>query len=94
MEKSSIKKINTAGLIGYIISIILIILTIVAMVAITICTAGAIAISNNDINVKIATNISVNSTGNFLGKLNNFISLKICLASSKSSNAFFHYFKN
>lgn len=74
MKNSSIKKINTAGQIGYIISIILIVCTIVGMVGIGICTAGAFAIANNEINVKIATNINVNSTGNFLNKLNSFIS--------------------
>ena len=75
MKNSSIKKINTAGLIGYIISIILIICTITAMVFVAICIAGAITISKDNINVKIATNININSTGNFLGKLNNFISI-------------------
>ena len=75
MKNSSIKKINTAGLVGYIISIILIVCTIAAMVAIGICAVGAIVISDNDINVKVATNINVNSTGNFLGKLNSFIGI-------------------
>lgn len=75
MKKSSIKKINTAGLIGYIISIILIICAIAGMVGIGICTVGAIAVSNNDINVKISTKINVKSTGNFLDKLNSFISI-------------------
>ena len=73
MKNSSIKKINTAGKIGYIISIFLIIAVIAAMVAICICTVGALAISKNNINVKVATNINVNSTGNFLGKLNSFV---------------------
>ena len=75
MKNSSIKKINTAGLIGYIISIILIICTIAGMVTIGICMSGVIAISNDEINVKIATNINLNSTGNFLNKLNSFISI-------------------
>ena len=75
MKNSNIKKINTAGLIGYIISIILIIATIAGMVAIAICTAGAFSISNNEINVKIATDINVQSTGNILSKLNSFISI-------------------
>ena len=76
MENSGIKKINTAGKIGYIISIFLIIGTILGMVAIGICTAGAIVISDNDINIKVATNINVNSTGNFLEKINSFIFVK------------------
>ena len=75
MKNSSIKKINTAGLIGYIVSIILIVGTIAGMVGIGICTVGAIAVSNNDIKVKMATNINVNSTGNFLNTLNSFISI-------------------
>lgn len=75
MKNSSIKKINTAGLIGYIISIILIVCTITAMVVVAICTAGAVAVSNHDINVKMDTNISIKSTGNFLGKLNSFIKI-------------------
>ena len=73
MENTGIKKINTAGKVGYIISILLIVCTIVGMVGIGICTAGAIAISNNDINVKMDTNINISSTGNFLNKLNSFI---------------------
>lgn len=75
MKNSSIKKINTAGLIGYIISIILMVCTITGMVAIAICTAGAITIAKEDINIKIATNINVNSKGNFLNKLNSFVSI-------------------
>ena len=50
MKNSNVKKINVAGLIGYIISIILIVCTIVGMVAIGIVTVGALSISNNDIN--------------------------------------------
>ncbi len=75
MKNSSIKKINTAGLIGYIISIILIVGAIAVMVAIGIGTAGAIAVSKNNINVKVATDINVNSTGDFLKKLNSFVSV-------------------
>lgn len=75
MKNSNIKKINTAGLIGYIISIILIVCTIAGMVAIGILTAGAITVSKDNIKVKVATNVDINSTGNFLGKLNHFIGL-------------------
>lgn len=75
MKNSSINKINTAGLIGYIVSIILIVCSITGMVVIGICTVGAFSISNNEINVKMSTNINVNSTGNFLNKLNSFISI-------------------
>lgn len=73
MKNSNINKINTAGLIGYIISIILIVCTITGMVVIGIFTAGAATISKDNINVKVATNVDINSTGNFLGKLNSFI---------------------
>ena len=75
MKNSNIKKINTAGLIGYIISIMLIACTIAGMVAIGILTAGAITVSKDNINVKVATNVDINSTGNFLGKLKHFIGL-------------------
>ena len=75
MKNSSIKKINTAGLIGYIVSIILIVFTITAMVFIGIATAGAITIAKDDINVKVDTNININSKGNFLGKLNSFMGI-------------------
>ncbi len=76
MKNSSIKKINTAGLIGYIVSIILIVCTIAAMVGVAICMVGAISIAKDDINVKINANINVNSKGNFLGKLNSFIGIE------------------
>ena len=75
MENSNIKKINIAGKIGYIISIFLIIAVIVAMVAIGILTVGACTILNDDINVKFATDINVNSKGNFLNTLNYFVSI-------------------
>ena len=75
MKDTSIKKINTAGLIGYIISIILIVFTIIGMVAVGICTIAAFAISNNEINVKMNTNISINSTGDFLKSLNSYVSV-------------------
>lgn len=76
MKNSNIKKINTAGLIGYIISIILIIGVIAGMVVIGICTIAAFKVSNDDINVKVATNININSTGNFLEKLNSFVKIE------------------
>ncbi len=74
MKNSNVKKINVAGLIGYIISIILIVCVIIGTAAIGICLAGAIAISDNDVNVKIATNINVNSTGDILKELAPYIS--------------------
>ena len=75
MENSNIKKINTAGLVGYILSIILIIGAFVAIVALVLCTIGAVTISDNDINVKIATNVEIDSAGNFLDKIGSFISI-------------------
>ncbi len=73
MKNSNIKKINTAGQVGYIISIILIVCTIIGMVTIGILTAGAIAIAKDNISVKVQTNVNINSTGNFLEKINSFI---------------------
>ena len=75
MENSNIKKINTAGLVGYILSIILIIGAFVIIAALVLCTIGAVTISDNDINVKIATNVEINSAGNFLDKIGSFISI-------------------
>ena len=72
MENTSIKKINTAGKIGYVISILLIVCSIVAMVGIGICIALTTVISDNDINIKMATTINIDSTGNFLEKINSF----------------------
>lgn len=74
MKDSNIKKINTAGLIGYILSIFLIIGTITAMVCILFFTAMAISISADDVHFQLDGNIRISSVGNFLGKLNSFIS--------------------
>ncbi len=73
MKNTSIKSINIVGLIGYIISIILIIVAIVSMVAVGICTIASFRVANDDINVKVATSINVDSKGNFLEKLDSFI---------------------
>lgn len=73
MKNLNIRKINTAGLIGYIISIILIVFAITGLVLIGICTVGAFTVANDNINIKIATSINLSSGGNFLGKLNSFI---------------------
>lgn len=75
MKNSSVKKINKAGLVGYIISIILIVCTITAMVVIAIGTVGLITISKDNVSVKVSTKVNVNSPSNFLGKLNSFISI-------------------
>ena len=46
------------------------------MVFMGIATVGAAVISKDNIKVKIATDVDVSSTGNFLGKLNHFIGIK------------------
>ena len=73
MKNSNIKNINKAGKIGYIISIFLIIGSILAIVAVGICAAMTSSILTDDVNVKINTNINVNSKGNILNKLNKFV---------------------
>ncbi len=75
MKNSAIKSINTAGLIGYIVSIIMIVLTITAMVITAITAAGAMTVSKDEINVKMNNNINITSQGNFLGKLDHFIKI-------------------
>lgn len=75
METQSIKKINLAGKIGYIISILLIVCTIVAMVGVGICTGAAFAVAKNEINVTLDTNVTITSTGNFLNNLSSFVKI-------------------
>ena len=70
---TNIKKINTAGKVGYVISILLIVCLIVAMVAVGLCTIGALAISDNEINIKVSTDINVDSKGDFIDKINSFV---------------------
>ena len=73
MKNKGIKGINTAGLIGYIISVLLSIAVIATMVITGIGTAGAIAIADKEIKVNMSTAIDISSTGDFLGTLNNFM---------------------
>ncbi len=73
MKDSSIKKINTAGLIGYIVSILLIISSIACMVTTAIGTAAAITVSKDSPKVTVSTNVNIDSNGNILKKLNRFI---------------------
>ena len=75
MENQSVKKINIAGNIGYVISILLIVCTIVSMVGIAIGTIATAVVSNNEINVKIATNVDISSKGNFINKIIPFVSI-------------------
>jgi hypothetical protein len=73
MKNTGIKGINTAGLIGYIISVLLSIAIIATMVITGIGTAGAIAIADKEIKVNMSTAIDISSTGDFLGTLNKFM---------------------
>lgn len=73
MKNKGIKGINTAGLIGYIISVLLSIAVIATMVITGIGTAGAIAIADKEIKVNMSTAIDISSTGDFLGTLNKFM---------------------
>lgn len=73
MKNESIKKVNALGTVGYVMSILLIILSIAMMVFTAIATAGAVAISNEEIKVNIVSDINVSSTGNILDTLNHFI---------------------
>lgn len=73
MKNKGIKGINTAGLIGYIISVLLSIAVIATMVITGIGTAGAIAIADKEIKVNMSTAIDISATGDFLGTLNKFM---------------------
>ena len=73
MKSSSIKKINVAGTVGYVISILLIVCSIASMVMVGIGCAAAVAVSKDEISVKIHSDIDINSTGNFLDMLNKFV---------------------
>ena len=75
MDNKRIKKINTAGTVGYVICILLIIGSIACMVGVAIGTAGAAVVSSEDINVSISTGITADSKGDFFGKLNHFIKM-------------------
>ena len=75
MNNSGIKKINTAGLIGYIVCILLIVCSVSCMVVTAIGTAAAIAVSKENVSARISTNIDISSTGNFLEKLNKYMNI-------------------
>ena len=75
MNNSMKKKINTAGLIGYIISILLIIAMIACLVGTCIAAVGVGVISDEDVNVKTSTNINVTASGDILSKLDSFIKI-------------------
>ena len=75
MKNKGIQGINTAGLIGYIISIVLSIAVIATMVIVGISTAAAIAVADKEIKVKSTTQFDISSTDDFLGTLNKFINV-------------------
>lgn len=75
MKNESIKKINTAGTVGYVICILLIIASIASMVGVAIGTAGAIVTRSENVRVNISTDISVDSDGDFFSKLNRIVKI-------------------
>lgn len=75
MKNSSIKKINTAGKVGYIMSVLLIVAAIAVMVAIAIGITGMALISKEDVSVRVSTNIDVDSKGDILDTLDRFVKI-------------------
>lgn len=75
MNESKIKNINTAGKVGYIITVFLLIIAISAFVTTAIATAASIALSNQQVDVKLHTSIDVTSDGNIFKTLNKFLSV-------------------
>ena len=75
MNNSGVKKINTAGLIGYIVCILLIVCSVSCMVVTAIGTAAAIAVSKENVSARVSTKIDISSTGNFLEKLNKYMNI-------------------
>jgi len=77
MNNSSIKQINTAGLVGYIVCILLIILTITGMVATAIGVAAGAAVSREQVSVSVSSNIDINtsSADGLFSKLNSFMGI-------------------
>ena len=75
IENSRIKNINTAGKFGRYITIFLIIIAISAFVMTAIGTAAAIAVSKEEVNIKVQTDFDISSNGNIFGKLKNFMSV-------------------
>ncbi len=73
MEKSSIKKVNVAGTVGYVISILIMIATIAGMVITAIAAAAAISVSDDEVKVAVSSNYEISATGNILNKLNSFM---------------------
>ncbi len=73
MKNSTIKRVNSLGTVGYVMSILLIICSISCMVITAIGTAGAIAISKESVTVRTSSDFYVASSGNILDRLNRFI---------------------
>ena len=76
MKNSSISKINTAGLIGYIVSIVLMIATITGMVFTAILGAAALSVSKDSVQITVNSDIGIVSEGDFLSKLDKFMSIE------------------
>ena len=75
MNNQSIKKINVAGTIGYVICILLIIASIGCAAGVAIGTAGAIATRSENVRVNVSTDIDLKSDGDFFSKLNRFVKI-------------------
>ena len=75
MENNSIKKINVAGKVGYVISILLIIISIACMVCIAIGIVGSAMVKDDIISVNVSTGIDINSRTDFFDKAQKFIKI-------------------
>ena len=75
MKNDTIKRINGAGTVGYIVCILLIIASVSCMVGAAIGTVGAAVVSGENVRVRVSTGIDVNSDGDFFDKLNSFVKI-------------------
>jgi hypothetical protein len=75
MKNESVRSINIAGLVGYIITVLLIICSISAMVFTGILTAASISVTKENPTVTVSTDVNINANGNILEKLNRFIGI-------------------
>ena len=75
MNNSMKTNINTAGLIGYIISIILIVIMITATVVTVLATCLTAVIPDKGVNVNVSTSIGVEATKEAFDYLNKFVAV-------------------
>jgi hypothetical protein len=75
MKNQSIKKINVAGKVGYVICILLIIASIASMVCLGIGVAGAAMVSDDKLSVTVSTGIDIDSETDFFGKVQRLIKI-------------------